>query len=79
MPKSQSKISRVEKHTCKGTYSDYCDECKIVEHTMRRMLDGFHSRQATAYLELLKTVPNDNLPRSGPELVNDYLEFLRTP
>jgi len=45
----------------------------------RRILDAFHSRQATRYLELLKTLPPEQQPKSGPQLVGDYLEFLTTP
>lgn len=45
----------------------------------RRILDAFHSRQATRYLEMLRTVPAEGVPKSGPDLVADYLEFLTTP
>ena len=46
------------------------------EIEQRRILDAFHSRQVSRYLELLKAVPQDHLPKSGPELCADYLEFL---
>lgn len=42
----------------------------------RRILDAFHSRQATAYLEMLRNLPEENRPKSGPDLVADYIEWM---
>jgi hypothetical protein len=46
------------------------------ENEQRRILDAFHSRQATQYLEMLRNLPEENRPQSGPDLVADYIEWL---
>ena len=43
---------------------------------LRRILDAFHSRQATQYIEMLMNLPEENRPKSGPDLVADYIEWM---
>jgi len=46
------------------------------EEEQRRILDAFHSRQATMYCEMLRNLPEENRPKSGPDLIADYIEWL---
>ena len=50
----------------------------VTAEDQRRILDAFHSRQATRYIEILGTLPPEQQPKSKPELIGDYLEFLTT-
>ena len=39
----------------------------------RRILDAFHSRNASRYIEILRNLPKTQHPDSGPRLVQDYI------
>ena len=47
-------------------------------YELKHILETFCAKQITAYLQFLETLPRENRPKAGPDLVADFLEYLMT-
>lgn len=72
-PTCGSQLSNVGFGTCNNIHTrDFWHD----EKEFRRVLDAYHSRQATQYIEMLRNLSRDRRPQAGLDLVADYIEWL---